>query len=368
MSTDFFRHALSGATMGTRWSALLYASRATNVSALETALAHAVDRIDRQMSTWKPDSDLMRFNAAPPGTWLSLPTELMQVLERGLAIGRTSAGAFDIGLGTLVNAWGFGPSCSAPDAEAVLAGLREPLPPTHTVLELDVRDSRARKHTRLLLDLSGIAKGFAVDEMMRVIETFGISNALVSLDGELKAQGAKADGTPWCVAVEKPDYGLRAPLGLIELRDAAVATSGDYRHWVDVGGKRLSHTINRSRRGPIDNATASVSVVTASCMDADAWATALLVLGPDRGKELAQKHDLNALFIQRQNETFSEIAVGRLFDVRQPGSQEVRRGKERDLLEGSEDRGAGPSAGLEGASGQRASIAAGSANRFSIAF
>ncbi len=312
MSTDFIRHALSGATMGTHWSALLYASCATNVSALKTALAHAVERVDRQMSAWKPDSDLMRFNAAPPGTWLSLPGELIQVLERGLAIGHASAGAFDIGLGTLVNAWGFGPGYSEPDAGALRAALSERLPPTHTVLELNVPDMRARKHAQFALDLSGIAKGFAVDEMMRMIETFGISNAMVSLDGELKAQGAKADGTPWLVAVEKPDYELRSPFGLIELRDAAVATSGDYRHWVDVTGRRLSHTMDRLRSGPVDNGIASVSVVAASCMDADAWATALMVLGPEQGKALAQKHDLDALFIQRQNETFYEIGVGRL--------------------------------------------------------
>jgi thiamine biosynthesis lipoprotein len=315
MSTDLLRHALSGATMGTRWSALLYAPPSTNVAALEAALAHAIDRIDRQMSTWKHDSDLMRFNAASPGTWLSLPAELMQVLERGLAIGRASAGAFDIGLGALVNAWGFGSGNSEPDAGALRAVLSERLPPTHTVLELNVPGRRARKHAQFALDLSGIAKGFAVDEMMRMIEFFGISNAMVSLDGELKAQGAKPDGTPWLVAVEKPDYELRSPFGLIELRDAAVATSGNYRHWVDVAGKRFSHTMDRLRSGPVDNGIASVSVVAASCMDADAWATALMVLGPEPGKALAQKLDLDALFIQRQNETFSEIAVGRLFGV-----------------------------------------------------
>lgn len=304
--------------MGTRWSALVYASSATNMAALEAALARAVDRVDRQMSTWKRDSDLTRLNSAAQGAWVSLPSELMQVLERGLQVGRASGGAFDIGLGRVVNAWGFGAACSGPDKEAIRAALRERLPPTHTVLELDVRGRRARKHAQFALDLSGIAKGFAVDEMMRAVETFGISNALVGLDGEMKGRGAKADGTPWRVAVEKPDYELRSPLGVIELWDAAVATSGDYRHWVDIGGKRLSHTMDRSRGGPIDNATASVSVVAESCMDADAWATAFMVLGPEQGKTLAEKQGLDALFIQRREETCIEIPVGPLFDVRQP--------------------------------------------------
>jgi len=325
MSTDLLRHALSGATMGTRWSALVDASPGTEFAALEVALARAVDRVDRQMSTWKPDSDLTRLNSAAQGAWVSLPAELMQVLARGVTIGHASSGAFDIGLGRLVNAWGFGPASSAPGKDAIQMALRERLPPTHTVLELDVPGSRVRKHAQFTLDLSGIAKGFAVDEMMRTVEAFGISNALVGLDGELKARGAKADGIPWCVAVERPDYERRNALGVIELRDAAVATSGDYRHWVDVGGKRLSHTMDRSRGGPIDNGTASVSVVSASCMDADAWATAFMVLGPEQGKALAEKECLDVLFIQRVDKTFVEIPVGPLFHVPGAASEGVKQ-------------------------------------------
>jgi FAD:protein FMN transferase len=333
MSTDLVRHALSGATMGTRWSALLYASSATDIAALKTALARPVDRVDRQMSTWKSDSDLMRLNSAAQDVWVSLPSELMRVLERGVQVGRVSGGAFDIGLGSLVNAWGFGAARSVPDREAIRAALRDRLPPTHTVLELDVARRRARKHAQFAIDLSGIAKGFAVDEMMRAVETFGISSALVGLDGELRARGAKADGTPWRVAVEKPDYEFRSPLGVIELRDAAVATSGNYRHWVDLGGKRLSHTMDRSRGGPLDNETASVSVVAASCMDADAWATAFMILGPVQGKALAQKQGLDALFIQRRDETFIEIPVGPSFDVRQPALDAVSRQVASDRYE-----------------------------------
>ncbi len=313
MSTDLLCHALSGATMGTRWSALLYAPPAADIIALEVALARAVGRIDCQMSTWKPDSDLMRLNAASPGAWVSLPAELLQVLARALDIGSASGGAFDIGLGGLVNAWGFGAVGSGPNAEAIGSALRERLPPTHTVLELDVPGGRARKHARSTLDLSGIAKGFAVDEMMRTLDAFKISDALVSLDGELKARGAKAGGAPWLVAVEKPDYELRSPLGLIELQNAAIATSGDYRRWVDLGGKRLSHTMDRARRGPADNGTASVSVVAASCMDADAWATAFMVLGAVEGKVLAQKQGLDALFVQRSNGSLTQIPVGPVF-------------------------------------------------------
>lgn len=315
MSTSLRRHALSGATMGTRWSALLYASPEIDIPALDIALARAVDRVDRQMSTWKPDSDLMRLNAASPGTWVSLPRELMRVLEKGLEIGRASGGAFDVGVGRLVNAWGFGAAGSLPDNEAIRAALHERPPPTHTVLELDAPGARARKHARFDLDLSGIAKGFAVDEMMRTVNALGISDGLVGLDGELEASGAKPDGTPWRVAVEKPDYELRSPLGVIELQDAAVATSGDYRHWIELGGTRLSHTMDRRRGGPIDNAIASVSVVASSCMEADAWATALMVLGPTEGRALAEKYGFDALIVERTDAALRQIGIGRTFEA-----------------------------------------------------
>jgi thiamine biosynthesis lipoprotein len=306
--------------MGTRWSAILYGPPEADIPALDIALARAVDRVDRQMSTWKPDSDLMRLNAASPGTWVSLPRELMHVLAKGLEIGRMSAGAFDIGVGRLVNAWGFGAAGSIPDKETIRAALHERLPPTHTVLELDAPGGRARKHAQFDLDLAGIAKGFAVDEMMRAVKAFGLSDGLVGLDGELAASGTKPDGTAWRIAVEKPDYELRSPFGTIELQDAAVATSGDYRHWIQVGGTRLSHTMDRSRGGPIDNAIASVSVVAQSCMEADAWSTALMVLGPTEGRALAGKYGFDALLVERSDGALRQIGIGRIFEAASTGA------------------------------------------------
>lgn len=325
MSTSLSRHALSGSTMGTRWSALLYAPPGTDVLALDVALARAVDRVDCQMSTWKPDSDLMRLNAAPPGTWVSLPRELMRVLAKGLEIGRLSGGAFDIGLGRLVNAWGFGAAGSTPDEEAIRAALHERPPPAHKVLELDVPGARARKHAMFDLDLSGIAKGFAVDEMSRTMKAFGIADALVGLDGELAAIGTKPDGTPWRVAVEKPDYEHRSPLGVIELQDAAVATSGDYRHWVEIGVARLSHTMDRSRGGPINNGIASASVVASSCMEADAWATALMVVGPTDGKAIAETYGIDALLVERSDGTLRQIGIGQVFGTIPTGAPPSER-------------------------------------------
>jgi thiamine biosynthesis lipoprotein len=299
--------------MGTRWSALLYAPETFGLAALEDALARAVADVDRQMSTWKPDSDLMRLNAAAPGTWVPVPAELMLVLEKGVEIGRASSGAFDVGLGDLVNAWGFGPSGKAADGEAIRRRLGKAQTPTHEVLELDRSGGLVRKHAPVTLDLSGIAKGFAVDAMAEVVQGFGVASALVALDGELKAMGARPDGAPWIVAVEKPDYDMRAPLGVVALHNAAIATSGNYRHWIEIGRSRLSHTMDRARRGPVINDVASVSVVCPACMEADAWATALLVLGQGEGQELARRNGLDALFILRSGDTLSQITVGAVF-------------------------------------------------------
>ena len=300
--------------MGTRWSALFHVPETFGMVALEAALARAVADVDRQMSTWKPDSDLMRLNASAPGTWVPVPAELMLVLEKGVEIGRASGGAFDVGLGDLVNAWGFGPSGKAADGEVIRRRLGKAQSPTHEVLELDRSGGRARKHAPVTLDLSGIAKGFAVDAMAEVVQGFGVASALVALDGELKAMGARLDGAPWIVAVEKPDYDMRAPLGAVALHNAAIATSGDYRHWIEIGEARLSHTMDRLRGGPVTNNVASVSVICPSCMEADAWATALLVLGQGEGLELARRNGLDALFIVRSGDTLSQVSVGQVFE------------------------------------------------------
>ncbi len=314
MSTDYPEHHLGGPTMGTRWTATIVDQPGLDLSTAGDALGAAVDLVDRQMSTWKPDSDLMRLNHAAPEVWVSLPAELMQVLTAALEIGRLSDGAFDIGLGEIVNAWGFGAAGPA-DIDAIKRALAATHRPTHETLELDPAQGRARKNTVAKIDLSGIAKGFAVDMMRRAIEQLGIKNALLGLDGELYAKGHKADGTPWPIAIEKPDYEARLPLSVIAFQDAAIATSGDYRHWVNVGDVRLAHTMDRRRGGPVQNPVASVTVLAASCMVADAWATALLVLGPEDGPELARRQGLDALFILRDRDNLRQIPVGIAFDA-----------------------------------------------------
>lgn len=311
--TDLKRHALNGETMGTRWSALFHKPAEFDVAPVARAMAAAVTEVDQQMSTWKPDSDLMRLNVAPPGVWVHCSKHLMIVLEMAVSIGRASGGAFDIGVGDAVSAWGFGPETA--DPALIQAALSKGRRPTHDLIELDMSGQRMRKSAPVTLDLSGIAKGYGVDRLTEVARQFQITDALLSIDGELRGVGLQPDGAPWMIAIEDPDYEMRKPLAFASLHNAAVATSGDYRHWVEVGGKRLSHTMDPGRGGPLVQSPASVTVIAETCMVADAWATALMVKGSHEGVEIARKMQLSALFFEREGDGFRQIPVGSFFDT-----------------------------------------------------
>ncbi|MEP6972048.1 MAG: FAD:protein FMN transferase [Betaproteobacteria bacterium] len=305
------RTTLHGPTMGTRWSASLDFAAGLDLAALHQDLAAAVQLVDQQMSPWKPDSDLMRLNRAPVDTWVDLPAELLEVLSCALEIHRLSAGAFNPGVGALVDAWGFGAISDTPDAAAIRV-VRQATPcPTHQALVLDRPAGRACKHASLQLDLCGIAKGYAVDRMAAVLHQHGVRYALAALDGELRAVGSQANGELWAVALERPEAGRRAAHGVIELQDLAVATSGDYRRYLQVGEARLAHTMDARRAAPVNNTVASVTVLASSCMHADAWATALLVAGPGEGLAMAQRMTLDALFLLRSAEGLVEMGLGR---------------------------------------------------------
>ncbi|WP_347309689.1 FAD:protein FMN transferase [Defluviimonas sp. SAOS-178_SWC] len=310
MSTEPARVALNGPTMGTRWSALFFTEPGFDTETVRAALQAAVDEVDAQMSTWNAVSDLMRLNAAPTGAWVAVPTRLRAVLRLGLEIGRASGGAFDIGMGDAVAAWGFGPDAAAPTGIRAAMGARRR--PAHEVLEID--GALVRKSAPIALDLNGIAKGYGVDRLTETLRDHGIDNALVGIDGEMRALGFRPDGAAWTIAVEAPDAGRRTPHSILALQNAAVATSGDYRHWVEVQGRRLSHTMDPARGAPLSAPPASVTVVARTCAEADGWATAFMVLGPERGATLARKSGLDALFLLRDEDgSASGVRVGRLF-------------------------------------------------------
>ena len=281
--------------MGTRWSALFFTAPGFDTTPLQNALQVAVDDVDHQMSTWNPDSDLMRLNRAPEGESIEVPAQLAYVLTLGLNIGRASGGAFDIGIGDAVRAWGFGPdAANSPEIEAALKRSRHP---AYDLIEID--GNQVLKKQAITIDLNGIAKGFGVDRLAETLTNHGIHSGLVGIDGEMRALGLRPDGEPWAIAVEAPEIDCRKPHSLLSLQGAAVATSGDYRHWVTVQGRRLSHTMDPKRGAPLTSSPASVSVVAPTCAEADAWATALMVLGPSAGSALVSRENLSALFLMR---------------------------------------------------------------------
>ncbi|MBI1170931.1 FAD:protein FMN transferase [bacterium] len=294
--------------MGSRWTARLDCE-ADLAAELTEACAAAVERVESQCSNWRTDSDLSRVNAAPVGDWVPVPAHLMRVLTKALDIGRASDGLFDIAVGALVGAWGFGPAEGRADPAAIAAHLGKPLRSFDT-LDLDHSRQLARKRVPMTLDLSGIAKGYGVDVLMQTLRDRGVTDSLCGLDGELSAQGQRPDGRPWAVALEEPDSTRRSGRSLFELSDRAIATSGSYRHFVTLGHLRVSHTMNPRTGGPAVNALVSVSVLHDTCMEADAWATVLMVLGEAAGPDFARAHGLQAIFLSEAQGEIRETLTG----------------------------------------------------------
>lgn len=288
------RLVFNGPTMGTRWSAIAYADKPVDQPALDAALAAACDRVDTQMSTWKPQSHLMQLNRAPIGQWVDIPDELSYVLALGEGVRDRTGGLFDMAVYGDVQAAGFGSDIRLefPDTTAS----RDPS------LDIDLANLRARRLAPRAFDLSGIAKGFGVDLMARTMETFGIENYLVSIDGELQAGGFRGDGRPWTVALEAPVIDCRDIAARLEVHNASLATSGNYRHGRQAGGGWVSHTIDPRTGAPSQSDLVSVTVEMPDCVLADAWATALLVAGCDEGATLCHRYGISAIFFNKDME------------------------------------------------------------------
>lgn len=292
-------HMLGGATMGTLWQAAVVAPAGTDLHALHDGIQDGLDCVVAQMSTWEHDSDISRYNRALAGTWQALPQPFFDVLREALAIAADTGGAVDPTIGPLVAAWGFGPGGPGglrPDPDA-LAAARARV--GWARVELDEAALRALQPGGVGLDLSGIAKGHGVDAAVQWLRARGVAAALVEVGGELRGYGRKPDGSAWRVLAEAwPEAEAEAPC-VIVLDDAAIATSGDHWHHFEDGGRRYSHTIDPRSGAPVDHAAGAVSVVAGTALQADAWATALMVLGPDEGLALAQARGIAARWITR---------------------------------------------------------------------
>ncbi|MCW6028725.1 FAD:protein FMN transferase [Stenotrophomonas sp. SRS1] len=292
--------SLGGHTMGTTWQVKLAVARSRDLHPLHAGIQAQLDAIVTQMSTWEADSDIARFNRASAGEWQTLPPLFDTVMQCALDIAQRSGGAFDPTIGPLVALWGFGAQAQArriPDA-ATLAATRARC----GWERLHWQPGRLLQPGGLALDLSAIAKGFGVDQVSTWLRENGVHAALVEVGGELHGFGHKPDGQPWRVLVEsapEEDAQAEQPPRVLALRELAVATSGDRWHHFERSGEQFSHTLDPRTGAPVTRAAAAVTVVADSAMQADAWATALTVMGPDEGIAFARTHALAARVVSR---------------------------------------------------------------------
>jgi FAD:protein FMN transferase len=300
---------LEGETMGTTWSVRAApppsfdhpgegrgsANRSIAEDSLRAEIESVLTRIVAEMSHWDPTSQLSRFNASEPGRWQPLPPGFAHVLATALDIAHASDGAFDPAMGRLADLWGFGPTgprTGIPSDAEIADTLHSA---GHRRIEQDTR--RARRHTPAALDFSGIAKGHAVDAVAERLRGLGLRDFLAEIGGELRGEGIKPDGQPWWVDLEPAPGTTAAPIR-VALHGLAIATSGDYRRSFRHQGRDYAHTLDPRTGRPLANGVASVTVLHPSCMHADAWATALTVLGPE-GMKLAEREGLAAHMVVR---------------------------------------------------------------------
>jgi thiamine biosynthesis lipoprotein len=274
--------------------------------------------IDRQMSTYRPDSELSRFNKAPAGDWFTVSPATAEVTAAAQEISKKTGGAMDVTVGPLVRLWHHGPPSSAS------RGIRKPrlAPPTDseiaaTLKVVGYKKLRVRREPPALkkevegleVDLSSIAPGYTIDQLAELLEKHDVQNYMVEIGGEIRADGAREDGKPWRVAVERPAAGPRELYVALPLRNAAIATAGDYRKFFVFDGKRYSHVIDPSTGRPVEHELSSVTVVADTCMAADGWDTPLLVMGAERGAQCAEKNNLAALFLWNEGDDVKSKAT-----------------------------------------------------------
>ena len=301
--------SIDGQIMGTSYSVRFDAAGDKSLSA---AIHTALQDVDAHMSTWRASSELTQFNNSTHGDWQPLTAATTQVVAHALETSRASKGAFDVTVGPLVDLWGFGggsEESSRNGTRPARSDISQTLAAVgHEAIEVDVTANAIRKqNSASRLDLSGIAKGHAVDQIAAVMNAHGIENYLAEVGGELKARGLKPDGSQWRVAIERPDAGKRDVYRVINLQDRAIATSGDYRNFFsDDAGKLYSHSIDPRTGQPVSHELASVSVLAESTMAADALSTALMIMGPDDAMTFANQHQIAAHVILKSGKALEE--------------------------------------------------------------
>jgi len=318
--------SISGKTMGTRYQVLFYPGR-TNTSPdnLKVHIEQVLFELNRQMSHWQPASEISRFNRLSDTQWFTVSEDFYSVVKMAQTISRMTQGSFDITIAPLVNAWGFGPEQSDQPLTAVpddktLEVLKSTV--NYKSLEIHPEKTQIRKLKPLSIDLSAIAKGYAVDQLAALLEQYQIENYLVEIGGEIKSKGKKPH-SHWKIAIETPQPAVRQAFQAIHmpLLGCAAATSGNYRNFYTLANQTYAHTINPSTARPTDNSLMSVTVFHRFTAVADALATAFMVMGPEKSLAFAQSLQLTVFLIAAQDD---ELSITHFPEKFEPGLTSCR--------------------------------------------
>lgn len=302
-------YVFSGETMGTSYGVKVVFNvprSSVEKAQLGEEIEITLEQVNRLMSSYRDDSDVSRINAAEPGQLVVISPQTFEVISEAQRISQLTDGFFDITVGPLVDLWGFGPlfrfNENLPDELEVFAAKKQ-VGWNYLSLEEGVINKSQVVH----VDLSAIAKGYAVDQVSKLLKSRGVESFLVEVGGEISVSGHNKSGNDWVLGIERPDYTQRKAFATLSLQGHSLATSGDYRNFYESNGQRYSHTINPKTGYPVKHKLASVSVIARACMEADALATALMAMGEIDGYQYAVQHGINAYFIYRENDRFESV-------------------------------------------------------------
>lgn len=305
--------ALSGQTMGTTY--LIKVHGPGKKGNLHRDIDAALDKVNAQMSTYLESSELSRFNQSEAGVPFQFSPEAYALFKRAIRISETTNGAFDITVGPVVNAYGFGPDAviKLPTDEE-LEAMRAYVGYQHLTLDDDTQ-TVTKDNADVYCDLSAIAKGYGVDVIAQLLDDRGIKNYFIEVGGEVRTKGVNREGLPyWVVGIERPEPFLREVYSTVPMVDRALATSGNYRNFAEVDGKRVSHTIDPKTLQSVEHDLLSASVLHTSCAQADAYATTLMVLGPEDGLAFAEAQGLAVMLLLPAGEGLLDTRTSTAWD------------------------------------------------------
>ncbi|VFZ30593.1 FAD:protein FMN transferase ApbE [Klebsiella quasipneumoniae] len=298
---------LDGKTMGTFWRVSVIGVDEAKAQALRAKVQAQLDADDRLLSTWKNESALMRFNHATDTRPWPVSEAMADIVTLSLRIGAKTHGAMDITVGPLVNLWGFGPDkqpVATPDAQAIAAAKARTGLQYLQVINQSGRQFLQKDIPDLFVDLSTVGEGYAADHLARLMEQEGISRYLVSVGGALVSRGMNGEGKPWRVAIQKPTDQENAVQAIVDINGHGISTSGSYRNYYELDGKRISHVIDPQTGQPITHKLVSVTVIAPTALEADGWDTGLMVLGPEKAQQVVREQGLAVYMIVKEGEGF----------------------------------------------------------------